>query len=290
MPEPVLNWLPLGDGLIPVPRPLAGQYLRAVATDGGRFVIRECHMSLELRDSILRLILSLRKGFEGHGPRSKGQRWSYQLRELNRVEDAGPALTDGEADARFAECRKPEVCTFAAFLRDPPHYMVTEAIAGIPFLGEVAANFTGARRLVDAEREHLGAAECSVLFDMLCEREWFTDPSYSISRKKVSWVCILAVVPSDTLLRLLESAQATISYNITTALALDAVQKEVVELLRSVGHRMSTEEILTEFNNRGTPKAESTLKGKLASAVQKGAITTNRTVNPPGYGLPEWDG
>ena len=46
---------------------------------------------------------------------------------------------------------------------------------------------------------------------------------------------------------------------------LDNEEREIVELLLAVGHRMTTTQILTEFNNRDVVKAESTIKGKLAN-------------------------
>jgi hypothetical protein len=70
----------------------------------------------------------------------------------------------------------------------------------------------------------------------------------------------------------------------------DDEEREVIELIRSVGHRLTTTQLLSEFGQRGQIKAESTVKLKLSRMVAAGLLTNRQDVRPhKGYGLPEWD-
>jgi hypothetical protein len=70
----------------------------------------------------------------------------------------------------------------------------------------------------------------------------------------------------------------------------DDDEREIIELLHSVGHRLTTTKLLAEFEAKGNIKAESTIKLKLARMVDVGLLTNRHDVRPfKGYGLPEWD-
>lgn len=69
----------------------------------------------------------------------------------------------------------------------------------------------------------------------------------------------------------------------------DDEEREIIELLRTVGHRLTTSKLLSEFDNRGSVKAESTIKLKLSRMVTAGLLSNRQDIKPhKGYGLPEW--
>jgi hypothetical protein len=64
--------------------------------------------------------------------------------------------------------------------------------------------------------------------------------------------------------------------------------QEILETLRGVGHRLTTNRLIDAMSERGLNPAESTVKKRLAEMVRDGLLTNDPTVNPRGYGLPEW--
>ncbi len=70
---------------------------------------------------------------------------------------------------------------------------------------------------------------------------------------------------------------------------LDPEEESIVGLIVSTGRRLTTTQILSEFSKRGTIKAESTVKGKLAQLTRRKVLVNRSDTNPKGYGLPEWD-
>jgi repressor of nif and glnA expression len=69
---------------------------------------------------------------------------------------------------------------------------------------------------------------------------------------------------------------------------LEPEEEEIVSLVISVGRRLTTTQILDEFNKRGVVKAESTIKGKLAQLTKRKVLVNRSDTSPKGYGLPEW--
>ena len=64
---------------------------------------------------------------------------------------------------------------------------------------------------------------------------------------------------------------------------------DIIEILRDAGHRMTGEEILAALEIRNGTASSGTIKIYLASMVGCGSLTNRKDVEPPGYGLPEWD-
>jgi hypothetical protein len=64
--------------------------------------------------------------------------------------------------------------------------------------------------------------------------------------------------------------------------------REILDVLKDVGHRLSTREILAEMTRRGHNPSESTVGHRLAEMVKDGRLTKDRKARPPGYGLPGW--
>jgi len=65
-------------------------------------------------------------------------------------------------------------------------------------------------------------------------------------------------------------------------------ERQIVETLRAVGHRLTTRKLLDEMSKRG-PTSESTVKKRLAEMVKTDRLDSDPKAKPPGYGLPEWD-
>lgn len=61
-------------------------------------------------------------------------------------------------------------------------------------------------------------------------------------------------------------------------------EKEIVEALRKVGHRMTTDVLLTKAIGGTTSYA----KGVLANLVRRGVLNNRSDVRPRGYGFPDW--
>ena len=96
------------------------------------------------------------------------------------------------------------------------------------------------------------------------------------------------MLPSESLLAdIMESVSAL---SATPPAPADDEEQAIIDLIRSVGHRLTTSQLLSEFEHRGQIKAESTIKLKLGRMVRAGLLTNRQDVRPPkGYGLPEWD-
>jgi hypothetical protein len=66
--------------------------------------------------------------------------------------------------------------------------------------------------------------------------------------------------------------------------------QEIVETLRSVGHRLTTIPLIEAMQKRGLIPSESTVKKRLAVMVDDGRLDNDPHGRPRGYGLPEWNG
>jgi hypothetical protein len=68
------------------------------------------------------------------------------------------------------------------------------------------------------------------------------------------------------------------------------VDRQIIEALRAVGHRLTTEELLVEMSDRGWNPSDSAVKKRLAELARDGRLTKDPKARPRGYGLPEWHG
>jgi hypothetical protein len=66
--------------------------------------------------------------------------------------------------------------------------------------------------------------------------------------------------------------------------------RQIIETLRAVGHRLTTSKVLSAMEKRGSIPSESTVKKRLAVMAGDGRLTKDPNANPKGYGLPEWNG
>jgi hypothetical protein len=66
--------------------------------------------------------------------------------------------------------------------------------------------------------------------------------------------------------------------------------REILETLRAVGHRLTTGALLAEMARRGLQSSLSTVKKRLAALVTNGTLEKDAKARPRGYGLPEWNG
>jgi hypothetical protein len=68
------------------------------------------------------------------------------------------------------------------------------------------------------------------------------------------------------------------------------VDPQIIETLRAVGRRLTTEGLLTKMSDRGLHPSVSTVKKRLAYLVKAGRLTKDSKARPRGYGLPQWNG
>jgi hypothetical protein len=66
--------------------------------------------------------------------------------------------------------------------------------------------------------------------------------------------------------------------------------RQIIETLRAVGHRLTTKKLLAKMSDRKLNPAESTVKKRLAEMVKNRRLTNDPKARPRGYGLPEWIG
>jgi hypothetical protein len=70
--------------------------------------------------------------------------------------------------------------------------------------------------------------------------------------------------------------------------------RQIIDTLRAVGHRLTTTELLSKMENRYVEKrqskpSESTVKKRLAVMTKDGRLDNDPKAKPRGYGLSEWD-
>ena len=69
---------------------------------------------------------------------------------------------------------------------------------------------------------------------------------------------------------------------------LTPTEKNIMALIREIGHRMTTGEIVSAMEERRGPTSEGMTKQRLADLVRRGLLTNRSDTTPRGYGLPEW--
>ena len=69
----------------------------------------------------------------------------------------------------------------------------------------------------------------------------------------------------------------------------DECLDEIVDVLKSAGHRMTGDGIATTMHRLGVGRCGSVLKHTLSYFRKLGRLTNDPKADPPGYGLPEWD-
>ncbi len=65
-------------------------------------------------------------------------------------------------------------------------------------------------------------------------------------------------------------------------------EEDILETLRTAGHRLTTMQLLEALSREERLHGESTVKTHLASMVRRQLLTKDPDANPHGYGLPEW--
>jgi len=75
--------------------------------------------------------------------------------------------------------------------------------------------------------------------------------------------------------------------NTAVDLADRKFDRQIIETLKTVGHRLTTTKLNAEMNKREWT-SDSTLKKRLAELVKDGRLNNDPRARPRGYGLPEW--
>lgn len=70
---------------------------------------------------------------------------------------------------------------------------------------------------------------------------------------------------------------------------LSKPQRKVLEVVREAKKRLTTEEVLAAMETKYGSASQGTYKSALADLVHRGFLNNRQDVQPPGYGLPEWD-
>lgn len=68
----------------------------------------------------------------------------------------------------------------------------------------------------------------------------------------------------------------------------DPCKQDIFTILKDVGHRLTTTEILNELGRRGKDWSDSWVKAKLSEMTEDGLIDNSQKAKPKGYGMPEW--
>jgi hypothetical protein len=181
-----------------------------------------------------------------------------------------------------------KVSTFACLITDPVHTCAVTIMNNLPPIAEIATTARDVQFHLESESVR---GRLAYLFEKFCAMKLF-------SEIKVGWttevwpptdlrvVLTLTPIGSQFLSDFATAGEET--QVVTQVLRPDREEQEILNLLQSVGHRLTTTQILQEFNRRNNPKADSTTKAKLSSLVKKGLLTTRRSPKPSGYALPEW--
>lgn len=67
------------------------------------------------------------------------------------------------------------------------------------------------------------------------------------------------------------------------------VTDDILLVLKEVGHNLTTTRLLSELSQRELYWSDRTVSGALAKMVDDGTLFNEKTKQPRGYGLPEWD-
>jgi hypothetical protein len=68
------------------------------------------------------------------------------------------------------------------------------------------------------------------------------------------------------------------------------VDSRIIDTLKLVNCRLTTTQLQQEMKRRGLVVSPSTIKKRLAAMVKERRLISDLKANPPGYGLPEWNG
>ena len=71
--------------------------------------------------------------------------------------------------------------------------------------------------------------------------------------------------------------------------ALSEAESRIIEVIRDAGHRLTTDQVLRELENRHGAASIGTTKVNLATLVRRRLLTNRQDVSPKGYGLPGGD-
>ncbi len=70
---------------------------------------------------------------------------------------------------------------------------------------------------------------------------------------------------------------------------LSEAERRIIEVIRHAGHRMTTDEIVSELERQHGAASLGTTKNALAGLRRRKILTNRQDVKPKGYGLAEWE-
>ena len=242
-------------------------------------------MAGESIGAVKQLVVLLRRYFTPSGipPRPA------ELSCLLATQDCGKVTDDEYRTARASVDFFWDEISFASLIADPPDPFATEVMEHLPTLSEIAATLRDVKQSLISEA---GRERYRYLFDKLLEQDVFTDLSVGVRKKNRNgpeelYVTFVLKPIDEPFISDLEVSDFE-SRTLAEIMETDKDEQDIMDLLRSVGHRLTTMQLLDEFNRRNNPKAGSTLKAKLSSLVKRRILTTSHLHKPGGYGLPEW--
>ena len=241
-------------------------------------------MATELLGAVKQLVVLLERWFTQSGIPPRPAELPYPLATKK------PGLVTGHeyvAAMRHTDVIKASLPNFSALISDPLHPCAVEVMNALPQLADIAATMRDIRGyLSEAGRERI-----EYLWKKLFAMQLFSDVTVSCTSElgtpaRLGIVLTLTPIGSQFLSDFATAGEE--AQVVAQVLKPDQEEQEILDLIRSVGHRITTTSLLGEFSRRGNPKADSTTKAKLSSLVKKGLLTTRRSPKPSGYGLPEW--
>lgn len=242
-------------------------------------------MAGESIGAVKQLVVLLRRYFVPSGIPPRPAELSYLLatQTYGKVTDAEQSAARDDLAFFWDDI------SFASLIADPPDLITSEIMEHLPTLSEIAATLRDVKEslISEAGREHY-----RYLFDKLMERDVFTDFSVGVRKKNKNapeelYVTFVLTPIGEPFIADLEVADFE-SRTLAQIMETDKDEQDILDLLREVGHRLTTMQILAEFNFRKNPKGGSTIKAKLSGLVKRGLLRNSHLHKPGGYGLPEW--
>ncbi len=241
-------------------------------------------MAGELGGAVKQLVVLLQRYFVPSGIPPRPAELSFRLPFHRHI-----TMDDHIDTQKHAALMRETVSSFASLISDPLDPYAVKIMKAAPPLAEIAAVARDIRAYLDSEPVR---GRICYLYEKFIEMQVVTEINvrwslrHSDEGEALTLIFKLTPIGSQFLHDL--AAAGDEGQTIALVLKPDHEEQEILDLIRSVGHRLTTDKILSEFNKRGNPKALSTTKAKLSSLVKKGLLRNTHLHKPRGYGLPEW--
>jgi hypothetical protein len=245
-------------------------------------------VATQLTGAVKQLAVVLRRYFVPVGNPPEMPSWRYRHKSVSHQHSpetySGDELTVENRLAMsishhalaqvFTMSESGRVLYFSSLMEDQLHPLTEEAIAAIPPLAQVAALLKDVKDGI--ESCDYPPQRLSYLFEKLCKEQWAERAGVGIDMEAGIGVAVwiqfhLQPIAEQFVTDLLQAADEAGMTTQPRVMDQDEDERQIVKLLESIGHRLTTDQILSEFSKRGQVKAESTTKLKLSTLIKKGS-------------------